>query len=153
LTSPVTNNWNETARRVKGLDPGGETALYDAVSDASHWLALDHGPVRRIMILVSDGQENKSRTSMDTTISDALNAEAAIYSVNVSKEKVSDEAKRGAAILKHLAEATGGAYFEYPENNAIAGAFDKIRRELRSQYALALTSNPRGGHFIDFKFL
>jgi VWFA-related protein len=143
LTSPVTNNWNETARRVKGLDPGGETALYDAVSDASHWLALDHGPARRIMILVSDGQENKSRTSMDTTISNALNAEAAIYSVNVSKEKVSDEAKRGATILKHLAEATGGAYFEYPENNAIAGAFDKIRRELRSQYALAYSlSNP-----------
>lgn len=54
-----------------------------------------------------------------------------------------EEDKRGAAILKHLAKATGGAYLEYPEHHTIAGAFDKIRRELRSQYALAYKpSNP-----------
>jgi len=142
LRSPVTNNWDITARLVKRLNPGGETALYDAVSDASHWLALDHGPARRIMILVSDGEENKSRTTMDTTISEALNAEAAIYSVNVRAECFSEDAKRGAAILKRIAEATGGAYLE-PETNTIAGAFDKIRRELRGQYALAYKlSNP-----------
>lgn len=142
LRSPVTNNWGITAKLVKSLKPGGETALYDAVSDASHWLALDHGPARRIMILVSDGEENKSRTTMDATISEALNAEAAIYSVNVSAESISEDAKRGAAILKRLAEATGGAYLE-PENNTIAVAFDKIWRELRSQYALAYKlSNP-----------
>jgi VWFA-related protein len=149
LKSPITNNWNETARRVKGLDPEGETALYDAVSDASEWLALDSAPARRIMILVSDGEENKSRTTIDTTISDALNAEAAIYSVNVNENvsedaKLSEDAKQGAAILKHLAEATGGAYLGYPKNGTIADAFDKIRRELRSQYALAYKlSNPR----------
>lgn len=144
LRTPVTNNWDVTARLVKCLEPGGQTALYDAVSDASHWLALDRGPARRIMILVSDGEENKSRTTMDTAIIDALNAEAAIYSVNVRVDDVSEEEdKRGAAILKHLAEATGGAYLEYPENHTIAGAFDKIRRELRSQYALAYKpSNP-----------
>jgi Ca-activated chloride channel family protein len=143
LRSSVTNNWDTTASIVKGFKPGGETALYDAVSDASHWLALDHGPARRIVILVSDGEENKSRTTMDNTISDALNAEAAIYSVNVRAESVSEDAERGAAILKHLAEATGGAYLEYPTTNPIAGAFDKIRRELRSQYALAYKlSNP-----------
>jgi VWFA-related protein len=133
LRSPVTNNWNVTARLVKDLQPAGETALYDAVSVASKWLALDHGPARNIMILVSDGEDNKSRTTIDGTISDAWNAEAAIYSVNVGNKNVSVEAKRGAAILTHLAEATGGAYLDYP----IAGAFDKIRQELRSQYALA----------------
>jgi Ca-activated chloride channel family protein len=149
LKSPITNNWDETARRVKGINPEGETALYDAVSDASGWLALDSGPARRIMILVSDGEENKSRTTIDTTISDALKAEAAIYSVNVGYEnvskdaKLSEDAKQGAAILKHLAEATGGVYLGYPKNDTIAGAFDKIRRELRSQYALAYKlSNP-----------
>ena len=143
LKSPVTNNWNETAKRVKRLKPGGETALYDAVSEASQWLAIDQGPARRIMILVTDGEENKSRTTIGSTISDALKAEAAIYSVNVSEEKISDEAKHGATVLKTLAEATGGAYFDYHQNDDIAGAFGKIRRELRSQYALAYKlSNP-----------
>lgn len=142
LTSPVTNNWNETAKRVKRLKPGGNTALYDAVSDASQWLALDEGPARRILILVSDGEENKSRKTMDAAVSDALQADAAIYSVNVNDEDVTDESKQGAAILKHLAEATGGAYLDDRQHD-IAGAFGKIRRELRSQYALAYKlSNP-----------
>jgi len=138
LKSPITNNWNETARRVKRLNPAGETAVYDAVSDASQWLALD-GPARHIMILISDGEENQSKATIDIAINNALKAEATIYSVNVSEEKVSDEAERGAAVLKNLAEATGGAYLDYHK-----GAFDKIRRELRSQYALAYKlSNPR----------
>jgi Ca-activated chloride channel family protein len=139
LTSPVTNNWDVTARLVKRLRPVGETALYDAVSVASQWLALNHGPARRIMILISDGEDNKSRTTIDTVIGEALNAEAAIYSVNVSDERISEEAERGAAILKHLADATGGVYLDYD----IADAFNKIREELRSQYALAYKlSNP-----------
>ena len=142
LTSPVTNNWNETAKRVKRLKPGGETALYDAVSGASQWLALDQGPVRRIMILVSDGEDNRSRATIGTTISDTLKANAAIYSVNVNQESVSDEAKHGAGVLKQLAEATGGAYLSDPEHN-VASSFGKIRRELRSQYAMAYKlSNP-----------
>src|SRR5438552_659535 len=117
LTSPVTNNWNETAKRVKRLKPGGETALYDAVSSASQWLALDQGPVRRIMILVSDGEDNRSRATIGTAISDVLKANAAIYSVNVNQESVSDEAKHGAGVLKQLAESTGGAYLNDPEHN------------------------------------
>lgn len=142
LTSPVTNNWNETAKRVKRLKPGGETALYDAVSSASQWLAVDQGPARRIMILVSDGEDNRSRATIGTTISDALKANAAIYSVNVNQESVSDEAKHGAGVLKQLAEATGGTYLSDREHN-VASSFGKIRRELRSQYALAYKlSNP-----------
>jgi VWFA-related protein len=142
LTSPVTNNWNVIARLLKDLPPRGETALYDAVSEASHWLALDNGPVRRIIILVSDGEDNKSTSTRDATISDALNADAAIYSVHVRSGDEGDEGRRGATILKQLANATGGTYLDY-KYDTIARAFDEIRRELRSQYALAYKlSNP-----------
>ena len=100
------------------------------------------GPARRIMRLVSDGEENRSRKTMDTTISEALEADAAIYSVNVNDEDVTDESKQGDAILKRLAEATGGAYLD-DRGHDVANAFGKIRRELRSQYALAYKlSNP-----------
>lgn len=143
LRSPVTNNWNVIATLLKDLKPRGETAMYDAVSEASQWLALDSGPVRRIMILVSDGEDNDSGSTIDTTISNALTAEAAIYSVHVGdRDDVGEEARRGAAMLKQLAYATGGAYLDY-KHDTIARAFDEIKRELRSQYALAYKlSNP-----------
>jgi VWFA-related protein len=142
LRSPVTNNWNAVAKLLIDLTPRGETALYDAVSAASQWLAFDNGPVRRVMILVSDGEENNSTSTRDTAIRDALNADAAIYSVHVRSEDGAEEEKWGAAILKQLANSTGGTYLDY-KYETIARAFDEIRRELRSQYALAYKlSNP-----------
>ena len=140
---PVANNWSETKQLVKRMHPGGETALFDAVSTASEWLAVDHGPARHIMILISDGQENGSKKSISTAISAALNADAIIYSVNVAGENYTEDARQGAVTLRHLAEATGGTYLEYSDNGSITHAFDKIRRELRSQYSLAYKlSNP-----------
>jgi VWFA-related protein len=153
LRSPVTNNWNTIAKLLKDLHPRGETALYDAVSEASQWLALDNGSVRRVMILVSDGQDNESTSTIDTTISNALNAEAIIYSVHVRGEEVDQEAKRGATILKQLAEATGGAYLDY-RIDTIARAFEEVRLDLRSQYALAYQlPNPGMGTFHRLRVL
>jgi hypothetical protein len=47
-----------------------------------------------------------------------------------------EEAKQGESILKRLADETGGNYLQAGVNGDLSGAFGKIRRELRSQYAL-----------------
>ena len=154
LRSPVTNNWKETARRIQRLNREGETALYDAVLDASQWLASDNSVTRRIMILISDGEENTSKATLDETIIGALKAEASIYSINVSPAKFSEEGKQGTAILKRLAEATGGIYLAVREDDNAGGAFNKIRRELRSQYSLAYKlTNPGARTFHQLQVL
>jgi len=137
LKSAVKNNWDETARHLKHLNAEGETALYDAVLAASQWLGSDNGPPRRIMILITDGEENKSKSTINTAITSALKAEASIYSMNVSQDTSSQEGEEGTTILKQLADATGGTYLAVTDDKNIGGAFNKIRRELRSQHALA----------------
>jgi Ca-activated chloride channel family protein len=137
FAAPVLNNWKQISHRVKELKPQGETALYDAVAEASHWLAQDSRPARRIIILISDGEENHSQISLNDTISEVLKDEATIYSVNVLDNPLDTDGKEGTAILQQLSDATGGAYLHANEDGGVDSAFRKIRRELRSQYALA----------------
>jgi Ca-activated chloride channel family protein len=136
LVSPVTDNWKQISRRIKKLKPDGDTALFDAVSSASRWLAEDPRPARRIVILVTDGEENSSKGTLDSAISDALRAEAAIYSVNVGDEGSDSYSRAGANTLRRLSDATGGSYLRAAPGHDVRSAFTKIKHELRSQYLL-----------------
>jgi Ca-activated chloride channel homolog len=138
LVAKVDNNWKEIAHRIKKLHLKGNTALYDALVGAADFLHQDGAPSRRVIIVITDGEENDSVYSLESSIAHALKAEAAIYAVNVSYRVAEDgEAKQGESLLKRLADATGGNYFKAGENGDLSGPFGKIRRELRSQYALA----------------
>jgi len=137
FAAPIQGNWKQISHHVKKLKPDGETALFDAVSVASEWLAHDPRPARRIIILVTDGEENASKTTLDETIIQILRAETTVYAVNVVEYPVDNEGKNGVEILKALSDATGGAYLRAAQNGDVGHAFSKIQRELRSQYAIA----------------
>ncbi len=137
LVAPITGNWKEISHRVKKLKPGGETALYDAVSVAAQQLARDFNPARKIMIVISDGEENASKMNLDATLASVLRAETVVYAVNVGEDRSSELARQGEATLKQLSDATGGAYLHADVTGDVGSAFSKIRKELRSQYAVA----------------
>jgi VWFA-related protein len=145
LVAKVDNNWKEIAHRVKKLHLKGNTALYDALVGAADFLHQDGAPSRRVIIVITDGEENDSVYSLEGTIAHALKAEAAIYAVNVSYRVTEDEAaKQGESVLKRLAAETGGNYLQAGANGDLSGAFGKIRRELRSQYALSYRPSALG---------
>jgi Ca-activated chloride channel family protein len=148
FAAPIKNDWKEISRRVRKLKPEGETALFDALCEAGQWLALDHRPARRIMILISDGEENRSHATLDDTIAEVLSDEATIYTVNVLGRPTDSDGIHGAEIMKKLADATGGTYLRANEDGGVGSAFGKIRRELRSQYALAYKPSNLTEHFF-----
>lgn len=137
FAAPIQGDWKEVSHRLKKLKPDGETALFDAVSFASQWLDQDPRPARRVIVLVTDGEENASKTTLDETIVGVLRAEATVYTVNVVDYPVDNEAKNGVKILKAISDATGGAYLRSAQNGDVGRAFGRIERELRSQYAIA----------------
>lgn len=137
LVAPIQTDWKKISHRVKKLKPDGETALFDAVSVASQWLGQDPRPARRIIILVTDGEENASKSTLDETIVHVLRAETTVYAVNVVEDPIDDEGREGVEILKRLSDATGGAYLRAAQNGDVGRAFSRIQRELRSQYAIA----------------
>ncbi|HEX6880838.1 MAG TPA: VWA domain-containing protein [Terriglobales bacterium] len=125
------------ANGVRSLTPGGGTALYDAIATAAskrlHAVKSER-PLRRVIILISDGEDNQSRTTRAEAIDAARRAEVTVYAISTNDSNVRT---RGDKMLEQLAEETGGRAFFPNKVEDVAHAFGTIQDELRSQYAVS----------------
>jgi len=125
----------DLAPKVFGLKTKLMTALNDAVLRAADDLAKREEK-RRAIVVLSDGGENYSHASADKALDHASQAGATIYTVNMSEEGPTRDLA-GAAIMKNLAEKTGGRYISTPGGQQLRDAFAAIAEELGHQYTLA----------------
>ena len=142
LAQDPTSDLHLLSRGIKKLKPGGDTAVFDALSFASRQLAQikDDGPVRRVIVLLSDGQENSSRISLNDVTNAALYAEASVFSITSSPKVICEDnpmCEQGEMILQSLSDSTGGEFLRASDEGDLSIAFNKIRNELRKEYALS----------------
>ena len=147
------------SKGVDQLKPGGGTALYDAIHVACQKLRNhpEQDMVARVLVVLSDGQNNAGDVTLERAIDAAQEAEVAIYAVSTNYRKYSTErdlaADQGNSVLHKLAEQTGGRVL-FPANpQDVTKAFAKIEEELRSRYAISY--KPSGfapdGHYRTIK--
>ncbi len=140
ITQDWTNNIDGLETGVNRLRPGGGTALYDAVYTACRDKLLegarDREPVRKAMVLISDGDDNQSRVFPDEAIKECQRAETIIYAISTNW---TPSRGKGDKALTDMAEATGGSVFFPPSVEEMSSSFKSIEEELRSQYALNYT--------------
>lgn len=137
LTQDFTDSPDMLAKGVSELTPGGGSAVYDAVyTAATQKLMKVHAdrPVRRVVILISDGEDNQSRITRSQVIEAAKRAEVTIYAISTN---TANTRSRGDKVLERLAEETGGRVFFPNKMDDVIHAFNLIQDELRSQYALS----------------
>ena len=137
VTQDFTDNTELLAHGVHELRPGGGTALYDAIYFACRDKLLKapkNTPVRRAIILLSDGEDNQSHVTREEAIEMAQRAEAIIYAISTN---VSGTKGPGDKVLERIADATGGRPFFPFQIRDVANAFAEIQDELRSQYAIS----------------
>jgi Ca-activated chloride channel family protein len=137
VTQDFTDNVRLLETGVRSLRDGGGTALYDAIYRACHDKLIkdksDH-PVRRAIIVVSDGEDNQSEYTRAQAIEMAQRAEVMIYAISTDDSGL---ILRGDKALEQLADATGGrAFFPYKMKD-IKNSFAAIQDELRSQYVVS----------------
>ncbi len=149
VTPTVTQNWTNDMdaleQGINKLRPGGGTALFDAVYTACRdKLLTERGPepVRKAMILISDGDDNQSRVYLSEAIKECERAETIIYTISTNW---TPSRGPGDKVMQELAEETGGEPFFPPTMEEMATSFQSIETELRSQYALNYTP-------ADFKY-
>lgn len=137
IAQDYTDNVALLQTSIHHLEDGGGTALYDAIYNASktHMMNDDSDrPVRRALIVVSDGEDNQSEHSRAQAIEMAQRAQVIIYTISTDDSGL---ILRGDRVLQQLADSTGGrAFFPYKMKD-IKNAFAAIEDELRSQYAIS----------------
>ena len=149
---------------------GGGTAVYDAIYEACD-KELSHPPrppgdqpdvVRRVMILISDGEDNLSTHTRSEAIEMAQRTSVVIYTISTSTQWITldDPSKEksgnrkyhlteGDKILQDLADETGGRSF-YPYHvDDLDQSFQDIGEELRNQYSIAYSPST---HAFDSRY-
>jgi Ca-activated chloride channel family protein len=139
--STVTQDFTDSVKLlqagVETLHNGGGTAIYDAIYRACRdklGKVNSSRPVRRAIIVISDGEDNQSEVSRAQAIEMAQRSQVIIYAISTDDSGL---ILRGDKSLQQLADATGGrAFFPY-NNKDIAHSFAAIEDELRSQYIVS----------------
>jgi Ca-activated chloride channel family protein len=137
-------NAEQLAASLQRAEAGAGTAMYDAIALGGQ--ALDRRPAgrRRVILLVTDAGESTSRAAFEEARRGALAGEAMLYTILIRPVRSeSGRNTRGEHALLAITDVTGGAMYAADDLSVLDGIFDRIDRELRTQYRLAYYPAPR----------
>ena len=136
------NRLESLNRAIRSIKPGGGTSLYDAVSLASESLSTQAG--RKVIVVVSDGEDTTSHVSLHDCLRTTQNSEAVLYALVV--QPIKGEVGRNLAgehTMIFLANRTGGRFFKVSSAESLRASYVNISDELRTQYYLGYYSNQK----------
>jgi Ca-activated chloride channel family protein len=141
LIQDYTDNVEKLTTAIRGLRAGGVTSLFDAIYISCRDKLLFFPPpepyLRRLIIVISDGEDNRSEHTREEALAMAQRAEVTIFAISTNRTGTE---QRGDKVLKRLADETGGhAYFPF-EASDLGEEFRAIGRDLRTQFLLSYTS-------------
>jgi Ca-activated chloride channel family protein len=159
LLQPMTSSLPQLRNGLRLLDynpdplkhsGGGGTLLFDAIVNVcDKVIATETG--RRALIIMTDGDDNRSANSLDTAIHRAQAAGVAVYSILYTREpvgypSVSSAHPSGIHIMQQISQATGGRAFVVGHDGSSRKIFAAIEDDLRSQYRIGFTPTPAKPH-------
>jgi len=136
LDKDFSNSIPELKEALERIDSRGSTALYDAIIGS-----LDHlkkaSKDKRVLLIVTDGEDNTSHNSLDKTIREIQKTDTVIYTIGLLSEESKKNSKRAKKALEQIAQASGGLAF-FPENvDDVHNICEQVARDIRNQYTLA----------------
>ena len=136
LDKDFTNSIPELKEALERIDARGSTALYDAIIGS-----LDHlkkgVKEKKVLLIVTDGEDNTSRNSLEKTVREIQKTDTVIYTIGLLSQESKKSAKTAKRALIAIAQASGGvAYF--PENvEDVHAICEQVAHDIRHQYTLA----------------
>ncbi len=143
ILQPFTADRDKLDRAIRMTQAGGTTSLYNALYIALKNLARRRQDIRRQAIVVlSDGEDTSSLVTFDQVMDLAKETDVTIYTISLRQKsrrrsKYFSEAEH---VLKKLADETGGQWFFPDQIQELESVYERIAKELKSQYNIGYTS-------------
>jgi len=141
--SDFTNDLSILREALQRIDARGSTALYDAVLASLDHLQKGHRD-KKVLLVVTDGEDNASRHSLEETIRAVQKTDAVIYAIGLLTQEDRRAARRARRALTALAEASGGLAF-FPRDVAqVHQICLEVAQDIRNQYLLGYYPSAAG---------
>ncbi len=156
LDEDFTSNPQELHEALERIDTRGSTALYDAIIGSLDHLKKGHKD-KRVLLVITDGDDDASRKSFEYTVKAAVQSNAVIYAIGVfsdedrkNQKKMVRKSKKD---LMTLAESTGGLAFFPDRLEDVDPVCVQVARDIRNQYTLGYypTNAAKDGTFRSVK--
>jgi Ca-activated chloride channel homolog len=140
LDQDFTADINKLKEGLEQIDSRGGTALYDAVIASADHLKRQGKLDKRVILVVTDGEDNSSRDSLEQTVR-RVSEEGGptIYSIGILGDEHTKRAKRA---LTALSEQTGGIAFFPKDASEVDSIAKTVARDIRNQYTIVFKKNP-----------
>lgn len=149
LVQDFTDDIDRMQKSLSKLRPGGNTSLYDAVYLACEE-KLKNEAGRKIIVVLSDGEDTASKTSMDAAIKVAQKNDVLIYGLGVRSMNYGADFRA----LERFCRETGGLFFSPKASfESLKKTFDAIMEDINHQYNIAYEpkNQNRDGTYRDIK--
>ena len=147
---PFTSNQTLLKAALQRYGAGGRTAFHDAViAGLDHLEFATHQ--KRVLVVLSDGEDNASRHSEDAMIERARDSNAIIYTVSNANRRLGLAGDAG--ILRKLASVTGGEAYFPDTDKKVVESFDTIAANIRRGYSIGYvpTNTAHDGSYRNLK--
>ena len=142
LLSRFTQDAGDVERQLGGVQAKGWTALLDALALSANQMRSARNR-RRVLLVLSDGNDNNSRFSEAEVRSMVIESDLQLYGIGLMHRP---------RLLQSLAEKTGGKVLVAQNLSELPNVVERLSREIRSQYVLGYSSSrPNDGKYHELR--
>jgi Ca-activated chloride channel homolog len=147
LDQDFTSDLNKMREALEKVDTRGGTALYDAVVASADHLRKNGKLDRKVLLVVTDGEDNESQESLEQAIRRLQEENGpTVYTIGLLGE---EKQRRARKALQFMAEKTGGIAFFPRTLDQVDEISRQVAHDIRNQYTIGYKpTNPKssGGY-------
>ncbi|MBI2817951.1 MAG: VWA domain-containing protein [Acidobacteria bacterium] len=139
LDADFTDNIKLLEEGLEKIDSRGGTALYDALEMSLKYLVDKGTRDKKVLLVVTDGEDNASRASLEQVVKQVQRSDVMIYTVGLLADEGGSSLRRAKRALEAFSKASGGSAF-FPKNpSEVDSIATNISNDIRNQFVLAYT--------------
>jgi Ca-activated chloride channel family protein len=137
LDVPFTSDIHKLEQGLARIDSRGGTAMRDALSMSLDYMNKNAKKDKKVLLVITDGNDNASNTSLEKVVSRANQADTLVYSIGLFTDEEKREATKARRALNELVNATGGLAFYPKDIGDVQSQALEIAHDIRNQYTIA----------------